>query len=211
MYVPAGFPHNTDTNTVVEDETIPVEGVGANLDLFNEISVHLTMGLDTHVWALTYAHIRWTLLQRCGKEWKVEIKNDEDYWDSMRTLPIESLLGNDSSNIEGAIEEVKRVLIRLEPKRWEREALPTDDEINEVLKYMLHDHLASLLEIQDDMYSDIDPHDDNTIIKGYQGTQMQNAVMERYGAFSKNEAMKNAFEERRLSREKKMAGASEEL
>ena len=73
MYVPAGFPHTTDTSTVVKEETVPAEDGDGETDLFKETSVHLTMGLDTHVWALTFAHLRWTLLQRCGKDWKVEM------------------------------------------------------------------------------------------------------------------------------------------
>ena len=88
MYVPGGFPHTTDTITVVEEETVPATDDETKENIFDETSVHLTMGLDTHVWALTYAHIRWTLLQRCGKEWKLDIKNDKDYSNSMRGLPV---------------------------------------------------------------------------------------------------------------------------
>jgi len=210
LYVPAGFPHTTDTSTILEEETVPCNA-GSDEKLFDETSVHLTMGLDTHVWALTYAHIRWTLLQRCGKDWKVEIPKDADYWDSMRTIAVGFLSGSDSDidYIEAAVEETKRVLKRIEPKRWAKEALPSDDEIREVVKYMTDDHLASLLEIQETMYSDVDPHDENTIIKGYHSTQKQDAVMQRYGAFSNNEAMKNAFEKRRLDREKKTSSAGE--
>lgn len=206
LYVPAGFPHTTDTKTVVEDETVPAEETSKK-DLFDETSVHLTMGLDTHVWALTYAHIRWTLLQRCDKNWKLEIKNDDDYWNSMRSLPIGFLSGADSDGVDMAIEEIKKVLTRLEPRRWEKEAFPAYEEIIEVVKYMFGDHLGSLMEIQDEMFSDIDPHDENTVIKGYQCTQKQDALMQRYGAFSNNEAMKNAFEQRRLEREKKATAA----
>lgn len=213
MYVPAGFPHTTDTATIVELESVPVQDDGSVSKLFDETSVHLTMGLDTHVWALTYAHMRWTLLQRCGKDWKLDIKNDDHYWDSMKTLPIGFLLRSESESksVDIAIEELKGVLKKLEPSRWEKESLPSDEEIRQVVKYMLEEHLPSLFEIQDYMYSDIDPHDENTIVKGYECTQKQDAVMQRYGAFSNNEQMKNAFEKRRLDREKKAAAASKEL
>lgn len=221
MYVPAGFPHTTDTTTIVEHESVPVQEENSdNTNLYDEISVHLTMGLDTHVWALTYAHMRWTLLQRCGKDWKLDIKNDADYWDSMKTLPVGFLLkssgggggdGGGLDSVEVATEELKRVLKRLEPKRWEMESLPLDDEIRRVAEYILEDHLPSLLEIQESMYSGINPHDENTIVKGYECTQKQDAVMQRYGAFSNNDDMKNAFEKRRLDREKKATAASDEL
>lgn len=210
LYVPAGYPHITDTNTIVDHETVPAEDQSQN-DLFDETSVHLTMGLDSHVWALTYAHVRWSLLQRCGKDWKLEIKNDSDYWGSMRTLPIGFLSGGNSNSVNLAIEAVKKVLIQLEPRRWETESFPSDVEIKAVVEYMFEDHLGTLMEIQDMMFSDIDPHDESTIIKGYQCTQKQDAVMQRYGAFSNNEAMKNAFEKRRLDRQKKASSASKEL
>jgi hypothetical protein len=158
MYVPAGFPHTTDTVTIVEKETVPSLQESSDKKEFDETSVHLTMGLDTHVWALTFAHIRWTLLQRCGKDWKVDIKKDEDYWDSMRTIPVGflSLLdGDDENAMDIAVEEVKRILIRLEPKRWKKEALPSNEEIKDVLHYMIDDHLATLLEIQENMYTNI--------------------------------------------------------
>ncbi len=210
LYVPGGFPHTTDTVTVLEQETIPSEK-GSEKHSFDETSVHLTMGLDTHVWALTYAHVRWTLLQRCGKNWKLEIKNDEEYWDSIKSLPIGFLSGgdSDSNGVELAIEGTKKVLMRLEPRRWEKEAFPNDDEIRDVVSYVLGDHLRDLQAIQDEMFSNIDPHDENTIIKGYKCTQKHDVVMQNYGSFSNNEAMKEAFEQRRLAREQKTSTASE--
>lgn len=217
LYIPGGFPHTTDTTTILENETVPA-GEESKKKLFDETSVHLTMGLDTHVWGLTYAHIRWTLLQRCGMDWKLEIKADADYWDSMRSLPIGFLSGStgpdsdsDADGIEAAMEEFKRVLTRLEPKRWAKYPFPPDEEIREVITYMFQEHLGTLMEIQDEMFSNVDPYDDNTIIKGYQCTQKQDAVMQRYGAFSNNDAMKDAYEKRRLEREEKAAAASKEL
>lgn len=54
LYVPAGFPHTTSTRGE-EDES-----------LFNATSVHLTVGLDTNVWGLSFAHLRSMLLKRSG-------------------------------------------------------------------------------------------------------------------------------------------------
>ena len=88
MYVPGGFPHTTDTTTVVEEETVLATDDETKEKIFDESSVHLTTGLHIHVWALTYAHIRWTLPQRCGREWKLDIKNDKNDWNSMRSLPV---------------------------------------------------------------------------------------------------------------------------
>ena len=211
MYVPAGFPHTTDTVTIVEKETVPSLQESSDKKEFDETSVHLTMGLDTHVWALTFAHIRWTLLQRCGKDWKVDIKDDKDYWNTMRTIPVGflSLLdGDDENAMDIAVEEVKRILIRLESKRWKKEDLPSNEEIKDVLHYMIDDHLATLLEIQENMYTNIKPREEETLIKSYECTQKQDQVMQKYGAFSNNEAMKAAFEQRRLEREKKASDAA---
>ena len=47
LYIPAGFPHVTDTDV---ESTEP--------------SVHLTLGVDTHVWDLNYASMRDTALKR---------------------------------------------------------------------------------------------------------------------------------------------------
>ena len=54
LYVPAGFPHTTDTRGE-EGESV-----------FDETSVHLTVGLDTNVWGLSFAHLRSMLLKRSG-------------------------------------------------------------------------------------------------------------------------------------------------
>ena len=44
LYVPAGFPHTTDTVVGMSGEKDP--------------SVHLTLGVDTHIWGLTHATLR---------------------------------------------------------------------------------------------------------------------------------------------------------
>ena len=69
------------------------------------------------------------------------------------------------------IENVKQALIQLEPERWDNEELPSDSEIRDVVEYLVQDHLGSLLEIQEEMYKDVDPLNDNTLIKGYQCVQ----------------------------------------
>lgn len=56
LYVPAGFPHETDTIGEAQAET---EDPTAR-----EPAVHLTVGLDTHLWGLTYAKLREIALSR---------------------------------------------------------------------------------------------------------------------------------------------------
>ena len=56
LFIPAGFPHTTDT--ILE----PVEDAIAS-----QPSVHLTVGVDTHLWSLSYAHMRAHALRRAGQ------------------------------------------------------------------------------------------------------------------------------------------------
>ncbi|CAN0063721.1 unnamed protein product [Choristocarpus tenellus] len=95
LYVPAGFPHTTDTVTRMD------------LDQNTEPSVHLTMGVDTHIWGLNYASLRTFSLARAGYKdplvaggprggadaWAggggLEGKVDDDaYWGLFSSLPM---------------------------------------------------------------------------------------------------------------------------
>lgn len=78
LYVPVGFPHTTDTWNIDKEETAKV----------TKCSVHLTIGLDTHVWMLTMAHLRWALLQRCGLDFRITFDDDKDYWKAVEPLPV---------------------------------------------------------------------------------------------------------------------------
>ena len=56
LYIPAGFPHETDT---IGDAAAPTDHAVAA-----EASVHLTVGVDTHLWGLSYAKLREVSLNR---------------------------------------------------------------------------------------------------------------------------------------------------
>ena len=212
LYVPTGFPHTTDTVTAVDDGT----ELGKE-NVFDETSVHLTMGLDSSVWFLTYAHLRWALLQRTGKEFRMEIKSDESYWNSMETMPIGFLAGDDWSDIVDGLKEtgildgayvarvtqaIKDVMVELEPERWgATENFPSNEEFAKVITYVVRDHAQALSDLQEKMFTNIDPQSDDTIMKAYQCTQEQNAIMERFGKFSKNEAMEQIFAQNRAKRD----------
>ena len=56
LYVPAGFPHTTDT--------VHVTGAGAAAA---EASVHITLGVATNLWGLSYADARSGALSRTGQ------------------------------------------------------------------------------------------------------------------------------------------------
>ena len=217
LYVPTGFPHTTDTVTAVDGDESEV--------VFDEPSVHLTMGLDSNVWMLTFAHLRWSVLQRTGKEFRMEIKTDDAYWSAMETIPIGFLAGDDwdmvvkrekeSGELDGeyvsrVTQALKENMVALEPNRWnvdgsmhsaDREDLPTDEDFAEVITYIVSEHVFALLELQEEMFTNINPQRDDTIMKAYECTQNQNAIMERFGRFSKNEAMEQSFARSRAERD----------
>jgi len=208
LYVATGFPHTTDTST--GDES-----------LFDETSVQLTMGLDSNVWGLTYAHLRWSLLQRLGEDFRLNIKSDDAYWASIETISIGFLGGNRWKQClkslredKGVTKEFRSVVIdrftpvlqTLDPDRWQKDKLPSDEDIGEVVDNMVGNHLQELFEIQERMFSDIDPHDDASLVRAFECTQKQNALMEKFGGFSKNEAVRSSFAQRRLEQDEKIKG-----
>lgn len=81
LYIPAGFPHTTDTIYGITD---------------GDPSVHLTVGIDTHIWGLNYASLRGNLLKKIGIDDKLVITKLDDplYWDLQSALPL-GFLGTD--------------------------------------------------------------------------------------------------------------------
>jgi hypothetical protein len=123
------------------------------------------------------------------------------------------------------VKETKKLLVRSEPNRWNlpteelssssakdakrkkrREELPSDQEIGKVIDFMFWEHFLSILLLQEEFFSDIDPHDEKTGIKAFVALQRNNAVMERFAEFSKNEPMRSHFAQKRLAAEAMMRG-----
>eukprot|EP00968_Pinguiococcus_pyrenoidosus_P006912 scaffold459_cov249-Pinguiococcus_pyrenoidosus.AAC.10 len=59
LYVPAAYPHTTDT--LVREGQVPQE-------VADQDSVHMTVGVDTYIWGLTYAFLRALTYLRMGNE-----------------------------------------------------------------------------------------------------------------------------------------------
>jgi len=242
LYVPTGFPHTTDTvqgttNTSADDGNATTT------------SVHLTMGLDTHVFGLTYAHLRWAILQRMKKVHSIAIRTDEVYWQTLETLPLGFLApkgewerfhdkGGVMSDeyVDVVAAEMRRLLIALEPQRWDvppkeieqvlshltetdhkttltstststppvtitREPIPTRDEMTPIIRYFFETHAVNLFAIQNHMFTNVDPHSDDTIMKAYHSSQDQNKIMGDLGAFAGNVDMKERYEVMEQKRE----------
>eukprot|EP01041_Mallomonas_annulata_P005431 gene5431-10893_t len=103
LYVPGGFPHTTDT----------LNGVSST-----EPSVHLTVGLDTHIWGITYTYLRNALLARNSLPDKVQTaKLDPDvYWSLQDCLPLGFLQASTSTDTMSI--EIGKRLRAAEPGRW---------------------------------------------------------------------------------------------
>jgi hypothetical protein len=70
LYVPAGFPHTTDTvSGSTGDSAVP--------------SLHMTLGVDTHIWGLNYAALRTYALRMAGLSDKLLLTKLEPsvYWE----------------------------------------------------------------------------------------------------------------------------------
>jgi hypothetical protein len=67
LFVPARFPHTTDTLNCYDENHSGGSGSDGNGgDKERERSIHLTLGLDTHVWAMNYMSMRTLVLRRFG-------------------------------------------------------------------------------------------------------------------------------------------------
>jgi hypothetical protein len=102
----------------------------------------------------------------------------------------------------------------LEPKRWkdasggvsDGEAFPKDEETGKCIDYMVKSLWMSLLENQEKLFRDIEPSNEESVLKAFHGTQKQLLIMEKFGLFSNNEAFAASFAQRRLAAEQKTKG-----
>lgn len=216
LYLPTGFPHATDTVTSSID--------GVDIPLSGDPSVHLTMGLDTHVWFLALAHLRWSLLQRCNTSFNADLEDDAVYWKAMGSIPFGFLGGsawkatvasiNNGEGVEKNFvdllsEQLTEILIKMEPSRWTnasekgKEPLPSKKEIDETVAFFVTKHWKVLMETQEELYRDVDSRNEESLLKAFRGTQEQNQIMEDFGWFSNNKAFAESFRSRRLMNEQR--------
>ena len=148
LYVPGGFPHTTDTVTGINSDSDP--------------SVHLTLGVDSHIWDLSYAGLRKLALMKAGINDKAVLTKTDYYWTLQDALPLGFLAPDRESSID---EHKKRIFeglisrLRLvEPTKWP-ESIP-DSEI--VSRLSLHDlyprivqHHADITDLFGKMYADV--------------------------------------------------------
>merc|ERR1712078_313132 len=101
------------------------------------------------------------------------------------------------------------LMLLQEPNRWRqstpssqddsddsidpKEDLPSDDEIQQVIEYMLTKHVEPLLEAQEEMFSNIKPNDPESVIKAYQCGKKQEKCLENFGAFINSASLKESY------------------
>ena len=80
LFVPARFPHTTDTLNCY-DENYGGDDNRHGSDKEKKSSMHLTLGLDTHVWAMNYMSMRTLALRRFDIHDVLESNDLKDYFD----------------------------------------------------------------------------------------------------------------------------------
>ena len=147
LYVPGGFPHTTDTVTGIASDSEP--------------SVHLTLGVDTHIWDLSYAGLRKLALTKADVSDKATVTKSEAYWRLQDALP----LGFLAPSRESSVEEHKKLLFSglisrlrlIEPAKFDS---MSDSEITaslslEELYPRIVQHHAEITDIFGQMYADV--------------------------------------------------------
>ncbi|CAM9621685.1 unnamed protein product [Scytosiphon promiscuus] len=161
LYVPAGFPHTTDTVTGMS---------GDNPDP----SVHLTVGVDTHIWGLNYATLREYSLARSGTQDQVKRPLEKslaepEYWRLFTALPL-GFLGEGvtaglsrwsemkKAQVDAMMSTAARLERDLQPGRWEEgvpdEEVLSGEALQEVAQKLI-DHHAKVTNIFKEMYGDV--------------------------------------------------------
>lgn len=148
LFVPAAFPHTTDT---VEDG-------------LSKTSIHLTFGLDTHIWDLDYLSARRWALKRCQvSDTKLGQLNDADnkYVGAINELPSTVLVDIleelpmgflDETAGEEIVQEVTSKLKQISTAIDESIASKVGDEVWRETVERLQQHGKELLDIHRDMY-----------------------------------------------------------
>ena len=152
LYVPAGFPHTTDTVNTAE------AGEAAGED-----SVHLTIGIDTHIWGMNYASLRAGALGRASLPDGLNVQTlpKDKYWQVMGIPRSLGFLRRHGAGGEHATADVAAELVRVmrlaEPKRWDAEV--SDEEVArelgaEEIAQQLEQHRQRIYDVQRAMYLD---------------------------------------------------------
>ena len=143
LYIPAGYPHTTDT----------VNGITMNSDP----SVHLTVGIDTHIWDLNYAGLRKNIFKKLNINDKTNIMslNSDVFWDLQSCLPLGFLIGFQSDKVTILTEihkEIQNKIKALEPDILS--SVGTDTIVTMCVEKVI-DHHRTMTDTFGQMYADV--------------------------------------------------------
>ena len=140
LYIPAGYPHTTDT----------IEGISEDSDP----SVHLTVGVDTHIWGLNYASLRENVLKKVGLKDKQLLPklNQELYWSLQSSLPFGFLCENAEDVTEDPLADLLLEKMKLTDAK-QSESIDKSTVIACITK--LKAHHREITDLFGRMYSDV--------------------------------------------------------
>jgi hypothetical protein len=167
LFVPAGFPHTTSTTHDRMDTTGSVWTVEQQEEAAASTSVHLTLGIDHHIWGLDYLTVRRWALQRAGVvdttlgntayeeryQGKVnEVLPRSVVFDLMTPLPMGLLDDDNEQDKESMIQSVVDRLQSLSRTVDAALADRVDDSVWRATVERVIQHGRTLLDIHRDMY-----------------------------------------------------------
>lgn len=163
LYVPAAFPHETDTLDADVEGGFEYTGPSAPAteDSISQAAVHLTLGVDTHLWGLTWANMREKALIRAklpptlASGLPITSLPPDRCFLLHSPLPFgfaASQLHTGSTTAEALAGELASRLARAEPERWaDAETVAAQLPLRETAERMLV-HYERVLELQRGMY-----------------------------------------------------------
>lgn len=166
LFIPAGFPHTTDT----VDEKMMDDGGSEEVDY--DTSIHLTFNIDTHVWSLDNLNVRRLALRRSGmkdilapqsfspEETNLYIGKVNQLPSDLRAklidaLPLQFLDVRPSDNPDFAkpiVSNLEKLCSMVNEATGDDSApVVSSDSLHEALG-RIHDYGVSILDIHRDMY-----------------------------------------------------------
>jgi len=144
LYIPAGWPHTTDTQMIDADASNSVT------------SMHLTVGIDTHIWGLTWDYLRRSVMNLTKNESLKSLDTfelDLELFYSMHTcLPLGFMCEGEEDCLEFVANELNSRVEMIVGTQRDEEKL--SKETIQVVYQQLNEHCKKLCMILYEMYSD---------------------------------------------------------
>ena len=148
LFIPAGFPHTTDTVNNADDTDY-------------DASIHLTFNIDTHVWGLDYLSVRNIALRRIqskdvlSSETNLYVGKVNQLSNNLRSmvmdaLPLDFLDQNSNPSVDSIVNHLGELCSMIN-KSTDTNTDISLESLREALQ-QIHSYASSILEIHRDMY-----------------------------------------------------------